>query len=87
MVLSLVCGKHEPDGRQDRRERRTRSGMSDDDQQWYYCLQHKTVEQGQSCANSERMGPYATSAEAQRALSQAAERTDKWDHDPAWNDD
>ena len=34
--------------------------MSDDDEQWYYCLKHKTVEQGMSCAGTERLGPYAT---------------------------
>ena len=61
--------------------------MSDDDEQFYFCLQHKTVEQGQSCANSERMGPYATREEAQNSLASAAERTEAWDNDPRWKDD
>ena len=34
--------------------------MSDDDDQWWFCLKHNEVEQGTGCANSERMGPYAT---------------------------
>lgn len=59
----------------------------DDDDKWYYCLHHQTVEQGQSCANSERMGPYPSREEAQAALTTAAGRTEAWDSDPAWNDD
>ncbi len=61
--------------------------MSDDDEQWYYCLKHQTVEQGQSCANSERLGPYASREEAQAAISHAAERTQAWDNDARWTDD
>lgn len=61
--------------------------MSDDDEQWWFCLKHQTVEHGSSCANTERMGPYATRDEAEGALATAAERTEKWDSDPRWNDD
>ncbi len=61
--------------------------MSDEDRQWYYCLNHKTVEQGQSCANSERLGPYATPQEAEAALATAAEKTEAWENDPRWNDE
>ncbi len=61
--------------------------MSDDDTQWYYCLNHQTVEQGQGCAGTERMGPYASREEAQNALATAADRTESWDNDPTWNDD
>ena len=61
--------------------------MSDQSDQWWFCLRHQTVEQGAGCANSERMGPYATSQEAAASLSLAAERTEQWDHDPKWNDD
>ncbi len=60
-------------------------GMSDD--QWYYCLTHQKVEQGTVCANTERMGPYASREEAERAIQHAAERTEQWDKDPRWNDD
>jgi len=61
--------------------------MSDDDEQWYYWLKHRTGEQGHSCSNSERLGPYATREEAQAAISHAAERTEAWDNDPRWKDD
>jgi hypothetical protein len=70
---------------------KSRSGhdavMSDDDERWYYCLRHKTVEQGQVCPNSDRLGPYETREEAEGAIAKAAERTEAWDHDPRWADD
>jgi hypothetical protein len=46
--------------------------MSDDDDQWWFCLKHNEVEQGTGCANSERMGPYATREEATAAIAHAA---------------
>jgi len=61
--------------------------MSDDDDQWWFCLKHQEVEQGTGCANSERMGPYATREEATAAIAHAAERSEQWDKDPRWNDD
>lgn len=61
--------------------------MSDDSSQWWFCLKHGTVEQEAACANSERMGPYASREEADRALANASERTEQWDNDPRWNDD
>ena len=45
------------------------------------------MEQGQGCAGTERLGPYATQQEAQAAISTAAEKTEAWDNDPDWNDD
>jgi len=39
------------------------------------------------CANKDRLGPYATRAEAERALQTAAERNEAWDEDPRWRDD
>ncbi|WP_034088008.1 hypothetical protein [Streptacidiphilus albus] len=58
------------------------SGSSDD--QWYYCLKHKTAEQGMVCPARNRLGPYATQAEAERALETARERNESWDNDPRW---
>ena len=60
--------------------------MSDEDQ-WWFCLKHQVAEQGEGCANSERMGPYASRTEAEAALTTAADRTEAWDSDPEWNDD
>ena len=61
--------------------------MGNDSDQWWFCLGHKTVEQGPGCPNDERMGPYASADEASGALSRAAERSEAWDSDPKWNDD
>ena len=55
--------------------------------EFWYCLTHERVEGPEGCRNQDRMGPYATEAEAARALQTAAERTEAWDNDPDWNDD
>jgi hypothetical protein len=46
---------------------------------WWYNLRTQKVEQGPGDPNSERMGPYATRAEAESALDRARERTEAWD--------
>jgi HEPN domain-containing protein len=46
---------------------------------WYYCLEHHAVEPEDGCANSERMGPYATREDAEHALELAAKRTAEFD--------
>ena len=56
-------------------------------ERWYFCLVHQRVEPEQGCAHSERLGPYATRDEAERALQTAAERNETWDEDPRWKDD
>lgn len=60
--------------------------MSDAGEYWF-CLKHHTVEGVAGCPNKDRLGPYPSEAEAARALEKAAERTEAWDEDPAWNDD
>jgi hypothetical protein len=59
--------------------------MTDGD--WYFCLTHLRIEHGAACANAERLGPYATREDAERALQTAAERNEAWDNDPRWKDD
>ncbi|WP_405580860.1 hypothetical protein [Streptomyces sp. NBC_01190] len=54
--------------------------------EWYYCLTHKTVEEGPDCPAKDRFGPYPSRADAQRALENAAERNEEWDTDPRWHD-
>ncbi|MFD5319744.1 hypothetical protein [Streptomyces sp. NPDC127098] len=54
--------------------------------EWYYCLRHQTVEEGQQCPARDRLGPYATRGEAEHAMETAREREDEWRHDPRWND-
>jgi hypothetical protein len=54
---------------------------------YWFCLNHHAVEPADGCASKDRLGPYETEAEAAKALDKAAERTEQWDNDPAWNDD
>ncbi|AEW93725.1 MULTISPECIES: hypothetical protein [Streptomycetaceae] len=54
--------------------------------EWYYCLEHRKVEEGPECPAKDRMGPYATPAEASGAMEKAAERDEEWSRDPRWND-
>lgn len=54
--------------------------------EWYWCLDHHTVEPYDGCRNDVRLGPYATPAEANQALEKVRERNEAWDNDPDWND-
>ncbi len=56
------------------------------EQRFYYCLKHSGVEDEKGCKASDRLGPYPTRAEAERALDKVAERNRAWETDPAWND-
>lgn len=55
--------------------------------EFWFCLKHHAVEGVEGCPNKDRLGPYASYAEASRAPEHAAENTAAWDNDPAWNDD
>ncbi len=55
--------------------------------QYYFCLKHHSVESKEGCPASERLGPYSSRPEAERALQKVEERNEEWDNDPAWNDD
>lgn len=54
--------------------------------EWYYCLEHRKVEEGPDCPGKDRFGPYASREEAQRAMETAAERNLEWETDPKWHD-
>ncbi|TFI23396.1 hypothetical protein E4P36_26720 [Streptomyces sp. 4R-3d] len=54
--------------------------------EWYYCLQHKRVEEGPDCPAKDRFGPYASKREAENAMETAAERNQEWETDPRWHD-
>jgi hypothetical protein len=56
-------------------------------ERYYFCLTHHTVEGAVGCKASERLGPYPSREEAERALEKVAERNAAWDNDPRWNDD
>jgi hypothetical protein len=56
--------------------------------QYYYNLSTGTVEEGAQSPAPDRMGPYASREEAQRALSIAAKRNEKWEaDDDSWDGD
>ena len=55
--------------------------------EYWFCLTHHAVEGRDGCRNSDRLGPYSSSAEASRALEKVEERNEEWDNDPKWNDD
>ncbi len=56
------------------------------DEEWYYCIEHKTVEPKLGCRITTRIGPFPTREEAGKALERVAERNDEWESDPEWND-
>jgi hypothetical protein len=56
-------------------------------ERFYYCLNHHAVEEKVGCRAADRLGPYPTREEAERALEKVKERNEAWDNDPAWNDD
>lgn len=57
------------------------------DTEFYFCLKHKTVEGKDGCRAKDRLGPYPTHGEAERALDKVEERNEEWENDPDWNDD
>ena len=59
--------------------------MADGD--WYYCLDHHTVEPYDGCKSATRLGPYATAADAGAALQRVEQRNEQWENDPRYKDD
>ena len=51
---------------------------------YWFCVKHRRVEQtpGDVCPPIDRLGPFATEADATRALEKAQERNEQWDNDP-----
>lgn len=41
---------------------------------WFWCLDHKAVEEGFGCGSTSRIGPYATRGEALNALQRTRQR-------------
>ncbi|HZG02374.1 MAG TPA: hypothetical protein VE546_02150 [Streptomyces sp.] len=54
--------------------------------EWFYCLEHRKVEEGPECPAKDRMGPYPSRAEAERAMETARERNLQWENDPRWSE-
>lgn len=55
--------------------------------EWYYCLEHRTVEPWDGCRATVRIGPFPTREEAARALEIVEQRNQDWANDPVWNDE
>jgi hypothetical protein len=54
---------------------------------YYFCLAHHTVEVADGCPAIDRLGPYGSREEAERALEKVQQRNEEWDNDPKWSDD
>jgi hypothetical protein len=56
---------------------------------YYWCLRHERVETDANvCPARYRLGPYASVAEAERALDRVRERNEQWDaEDARWAGD
>jgi hypothetical protein len=50
-----------------------------DQQQWWFCLRHNTVESDDGCPGKDRLGPYPTREAAANALEKVQERNREWD--------
>jgi hypothetical protein len=52
--------------------------------EWYWCLDHGTVESAESsCPPDRRLGPFATPAEAENWRETYRERNERWDREDA----
>ena len=62
--------------------------MADDDQ-WWFDLKTKTAvsEPKNSSKATDRLGPYGSRAEAERALEKVEERNAAWQDDDDWGED
>jgi hypothetical protein len=54
--------------------------------EWYYCIEHKTVEPKFGCRITTRIGPFPTRIEAANALEKVQERNEDWaEQDLDWD--
>ena len=56
-------------------------------EEWFYCLDHRTVELADGCRAAVRIGPFGTREEAADALVTVERRNREWDNDPEWSED
>ncbi|HLT59693.1 MAG TPA: SPOR domain-containing protein [Microlunatus sp.] len=62
--------------------------MSDSEEQWWYDLKTGSAVRGKKVGKAvDRLGPYSSREEAERAMERVAERNENWEHDPNWTDD
>jgi glycerol-3-phosphate dehydrogenase len=55
-------------------------------ERYYWCLSHQRVEsEADMCPGRDRLGPYDSAAEAERAIAKVQERNEAWDaEDERW---
>jgi hypothetical protein len=46
---------------------------------YWWCLDHRRVEEEDGCAHAKRLGPFETPEEASHAIEHAAQRSKDWD--------
>ena len=51
----------------------------EDDNDWWFCLRHNTVEHGAGCPGKDRLGPYPNREAAEHALETVQKRNEEWD--------
>jgi hypothetical protein len=54
---------------------------------WFDLNTHTAVPDNNETKITDRLGPYKTREEAERALELVEERNEAYDNDPRWNDD
>jgi hypothetical protein len=59
------------------------AGTSHADTAWWYNLRTGSVEQGAQSSSYDRVGPFATQAEAERAPDTLRERSQRWSAEDA----
>ena len=53
-------------------------------EQWFWCFTHQKAEpEGEQCRADDRLGPYASRAEAEDWRAKVEARNDAWDEDEA----
>jgi len=51
-----------------------------DQQTWWFCVKHNTVEpDGGACPGKDKLGPYPSREAAEQALQKVHERNEQWD--------
>jgi hypothetical protein len=50
-----------------------------DEQRWWFCVKHNTVESDDRCPGKDRLGPYPTRDAAAHALDTVRRRNEEWD--------
>ena|GEM_PF-1473621 len=67
--------------------RGTKEGEMAEGDWWYDLKTHTVVPDNNDTKITDRLGPYKTREEAERALERVEERNEEYDNDPRWNDD